>query len=66
MQKKRSLWFVLSALLVLSLIVSACGGATPAAEAPAAAAPAAAVEATAAPARRSKPRQPHRQLAPSP
>ena len=50
MQKKRSLWFALSALLVLSLIVSACGGATPAAEAPAAAAPAAAVEATAAPA----------------
>ena len=47
MQKKRSLWYVLSALLVLSMIVSACGGVAPAvapaAEAPAAEAPAEAV-----------------------
>ena len=39
MQKKRSLWFVISALLVQYLLVSPCVCATPSADAPSAPAP---------------------------
>ena len=41
MNKKNSSWLIMSLLIIFALLLSACGGATPTAEAPKAEAPAA-------------------------